>query len=242
MTENIVASSLSVISANLGTVTAGEIITNFFRGDSLNAAIKKRGKTIFSDGQFKSTFEYVQVSNNVVLGKGDLILDENGFMIRDLSNKNEALRSVAYNPEGIFMTDVNADFGVVALKYQDLMMVPSTQLQPAMNHSIYSTSETNLPTASRQGRSVTLSGAFKNNGSLNSSNDEITMGYLPDWARPSKPYNQVNQGSGMNRFSLMIRPDGSINWGRYGTSSYATVPAGSWLNISCTFQAGDLGG
>ena len=83
--ENIAANSLSAISANLGTITAGEILISFFRGDSISKAIKKRGTTTISDGQFKSSFDYVQVTNNTILGKGDVVLDENGFMIRDLT-------------------------------------------------------------------------------------------------------------------------------------------------------------
>ena len=237
--ENIVANSLSAISANLGTITAGEILTSFFRGDSISSANKKRGTTTISDGQFKSSFDYVQVTNNTILGKGDVVLDENGFMIRDLTTSKEVLRSVAYNPEGIFMTDANENFGTVALKYKDLMTIPETLLQASQAWSIYGDSPMNKPTAKRELGKVTLSGAFRNDVKINASTVDVPMGILPQWAIPESNQSFVCQGSGVNRYFMVVRTNGTVNMARYGSASLSDVPVGSWLNISAVYSAKD---
>lgn len=237
--ENIVANSLSAISANLGTITAGEILTSFFRGDSISSAIKKRGTTTISNGQFKSSFDYVQVTNNTILGKGDVVLDENGFMVRDLTASGEVLRSTAYNPEGVFMFDANINFGTVNLKYQDLMSIEPTRLQAEMGFKIYGTSDSSEPAASRDGRMVTLTGAFTNLSSIRSSTTKLVMGYVPEWAKPKRRHITRATGSGFNSYSLEISDEGAIEFSRYGTDGM-NIPAGSWFGISTVYSAADI--
>ncbi|UDM75061.1 collagen-like protein [Vagococcus fluvialis] len=238
--ENIIANSLSAISANLGTITAGEILTSFFRGDSISSAIKKRGTTIISDGQFKSSFDYVQVTNNTILGKGDVTLDENGFMVRDLTTSDETMRSTSYTPEGIFMTDDNLSFGTVALKYQDLMTLPDVQVTASQGFEAYSLSGNNQPVASRQGRYVELTGAMKNIVDLAQA-ATARIGTLPVGYRPMKEINRIVQGTGASIFLLTVKPNGDVFLERYRDhTGYRICYAGSWLNIACGYVAGDI--
>ena len=46
----------------------------------------------------------------------------------------------------------------------------------------------------------------------------------------------VQQGSGLNRFSLEIDYNTrTVNIDRYGTTSAIDVPAGQWLNVACSY-------
>ena len=126
------------------------------------------------------------------------------------------------------------------LSAEDTVKAPQTQLSAASGFSAYSTGSTNRPTAERTGRLVQLSGAFKNNAARTFNATEVTMGTLPEWAIPSADINFVVQGSGMNRFMLIIKTNGTIQIARYGTTGYAEAAAGSWLNIACTYTASDM--
>lgn len=99
-----------------------------------------------------------------------------------------------------------------------------------------------VPTAIRQGRTVTIYGAVKNKysfGRVNSSGKPergIFRVLPPDMRPPMKVYS-LEQGSGYSMFLLQIDTNGemSIIRGRMGGSEY-TFPAGSWFNIHCTYN------
>ena len=93
-----------------------------------------------------------------------------------------------------------------------------------------------VPTAIRQGRTVTIYGAVKNKYTINASIENIFR-VLPVDMRPMADLNFVEQGSGNGIYMLRIKPNGemSINRGRMGASNY-NFPAGSWFNINCTFN------
>lgn len=126
------------------------------------------------------------------------------------------------------------------LSAEDTVKAPQTQLSAASGFSAYSTGSPNRPTAERTGRLVQLSGAFKNNAARTFNATEVTMGTIPEWAIPSADINFVVQGSGMNRFMLIIKTNGTIQIARYGTTGYTEAAAGSWLNIACTYTASDM--
>lgn len=93
-----------------------------------------------------------------------------------------------------------------------------------------------VPTAIRQGRTVTIYGAVKNKYSMNVAYKNIFR-VLPIDMRPPMTVGVLEQGSGNGIYLLQIDPNGkmSINRGRMGGSNY-NFPAGSWFNIFCTYN------
>lgn len=67
----------------------------------------------------------------------------------------------------------------------------------------------------------------------------FTVGTLAPEFRPSKaPVRRVQQGSGINKFLLLINTDGTVKIGRYGTSSYVDPQDNCWLNMNMTYLVG----
>lgn len=246
--DNIVTTTLSAITANLGNVTAGTltgttIISSFQRDLWSGSAQAKKGQIQIENGYIDLDYDLIQKSNSTVLSKGGYTLDENGLIIFTNDVEGGILKNTQYADDGIYMTDVNLrQYGTGKLSFQDLVKKDATGCSPASGYSQYSTSTTsaNYPSATRIGRIVNLSGAFTNNGSVTSSATEIIMGYVPEFARPATDQRFVVQGSSMNRFLLVITAAGEIMHARYGTSGYETIPAGAWLNISCVYAAADM--
>lgn len=65
----------------------------------------------------------------------------------------------------------------------------------------------------------------------------VAMFKLPDKIDvPMENIRFVQQGSGLNRFSLEIDYNTrTVNIERYGTTSAIDVPAGQWLNVACSY-------
>ena len=64
---------------------------------------------------------------------------------------------------------------------------------------------------------------------------------LPDEIEaPMEDIRFIQQGSGLNRFSLVIGYNTrTVNIERYGTTSAIDVPANRWLNVTCSYMVGD---
>ena len=65
----------------------------------------------------------------------------------------------------------------------------------------------------------------------------VEMFKLPDEIEvPMEDIRFVQQGSGINRFSLSIDYNArTVNIERYGTTSLIDVPANQWLNVTCSY-------
>ena len=65
----------------------------------------------------------------------------------------------------------------------------------------------------------------------------VEMFKLPDEIEvPMENIHFVQQGSGINRFSLSIDYNArTVNIERYGTTSLIDVPANQWLNVTCSY-------
>lgn len=114
-----------------------------------------------------------------------------------------------------------------------------TELDAAYGWQKYASGigDASSPRAVRKGNTVWLTGAFSNKYT-NPSGKVSTMGYVPEWARPSgaKIVRRRNQGSGMNTYLLEVTPKGEVNISRYGRANdYADCGAGSWLLIDCCY-------
>lgn len=164
------------------------------------------------------------------------VIDNNGI---DVGNPSY---SAIYGGEGItiYNAQLSPTYGRVKLEFQDLMSMPPTLIPASSGWTQYATARSNAPMASRQGRVVQLSGAFKNNGIV-APGDGATMGLLPVWARPSRDVNTISQASYNNRYLLTIKANGEISMSRHSADGTdLKVGAGSWLNIAITYAAGDL--
>lgn len=250
--DNIVTTTLSAITANLGNITAGNIsgvtisgskfINNFSYNPNPNGSLLRSGTTTIENGKWLT--EYQQDSS-----KGSGIIDFTGTAMLNDEAVQFSRTMVAGSGENSFAQfsalGLTMNYGTIGgtLRYQDLVVYEATGLSPASGFAQYNTSPSSsaYPTARRQGRIVQLAGAFKNNSSIPGSATERTMGTLPVWARPAQTCNFVVQGSGMNRYLLTITTSGNINCSRYGTGDqYGNMVAESWLNISCLYSAQDM--
>ena len=246
--DNIVTTTLSAISANLGNITAGNIsgvlisgseFQNPFSnepidggdgstGSNASGIATLKGKLSF-DGEIDTSHKFATEYGPVRLG--------GTVRLKTASPTTDPALMWWLNPYGLTLR-VNGVGGT--LRYQDLLAYTDTLLSPNSGFSQYTTSGDNAPIVSRVGRIVQLSGAFKNNNEL-PINADMVMGVLPEWARPSRLVIQRQQASYNNTFLLTIKTDGTINMSRHAAgASNVTVPSGSWLNIATMFSAKDF--
>lgn len=139
----------------------------------------------------------------------------------------------------------------MTLEAQDIIKAPAvapSETNPS-KFVAYATSGSNAPLVSRTGRLVQLSGAMKSVIVISADKAETyyAMFTLPTWARPARAVNQICQASGHNIYLMIINTDGVVQMGRYrgwvsGSNSYEYKDciAGAWLNVACTYSAGDL--
>lgn len=203
-----------------------------------------RGTTTIKDARVVIDAESYQEGMTLFNQRFEFSPTVGGLYMEERSPKSSLPNQwILLTPHGLSMQDkliTSSSDWTMQLTAQDLISAPATRLTAASGYSIYAETGDSEPLGRRNGRGVMLSGAFKNNASVSSSASTLIMGYLPVWLRPAERITFISQGSGMNKFMLMLTPNGEIRWSRYGVDSMITVPAGAWLNISCTYTAGDL--
>lgn len=259
--DNIVTTTLSAITANLGNITAGNISGVTISGSKFinefsyqpyptNSSIFVFGTTTIENGRWNT--EYRQEGN-----KGIGIVDHTGTAILDPTGVQFSQTMVASNGENSFAKfnalELTMNYGGRGgtLTYNDLYSLPKTGIPSASGWSQYNTSESseNFPSATRQGRMVQLSGAFKNNAVKAAGTENDVMGTLPLGYRPTADCNFICQGTGSNIYLLTVKSNGQLTFSRYrgdtGASNnyrfdYKECGANSWLNIACTFAAADV--
>lgn len=246
--DNIVTTTLSAISANLGNIVAGNIsgvlisgseFQNPFSNEPIDGGDGSTGSTASGIATLKGKLSFdgeIDTSHKFATEYGPVRLGGTVRLKTASPTTNPALMWWL-NPYGLTLR-VNGVGGT--LRYQDLLAYTDTLLSPNSGFSQYTTSGDNAPIVSRVGRIVQLSGAFKNNNEL-PINADMVMGVLPEWARPSRLVIQRQQASYNNTFLLTIKTDGTINMSRHAAgASNVTVPSGSWLNIAAMFSAKDF--
>lgn len=96
-------------------------------------------------------------------------------------------------------------------------------------------------TLQRCGKIITISGVASVNSAMAIGVSEQQIGTIPEGYRPSVEIRAVMQGSGINRWLIVLYPNGTLSAGRYGISSYETLSAqtsssaGTWLPFSLTY-------
>ena len=240
--DNIVTTTLSAISANLGNITAGNIsgvlisgseFQNPFSNEPIDGGDGSTGSTASGIATLKGKLSFdgeIDTSHKFATEYGPVRLGGT-VRLKTASSTTDPALMWWLNPYGLTLR-VNVVVGT--LRYQDLLAYTDTLLSPNSGFSQYA------PIVSRVGRIVQLSGAFKNNNEL-PINADMVMGVLPEWARPSRLVIQRQQASYNNTFLLTIKTDGTINMSRHAAgASNVTVPSGSWLNIAAMFSAKDF--
>lgn len=243
--DNIVTTTLSAITANLGNITAGNIsgvlisgseFQNPFSNEPIDGGDGATGSTASGKAILKGKLSFdgeIDTSHKFSTEYGPARLG-GAVRLKTASPTADPALMWWLNPYGLTLR-VEGVGGT--LRYQDLIKFPqriidnvSTGFEP------YATSigSTSTPTCERSMRSVQLSGAFKNTVAFSG---EKKMATLPVGYRPSAIVSNRCQGSGNNTHYVSVYPDGSIYSDRY---TAGTVPLGSWLKIDISFLAGDV--
>lgn len=83
---------------------------------------------------------------------------------------------------------------------------------------------------------VTITGAVTPTTAFTSTTTDVKIASgIQTYFRPATSMTFVCQGSGMYRWLLTIKSDGSLYMSRYGASTYAEVAVGAWLTFTVTY-------
>ena len=254
--ENIVADNLVVKDGRFEKLVGAELesgtITNsfdFWDGSlvpNTSAQMWRRGKTTIKNAEVTTLWEDYNKSTGAKVKEGGVIHDSDGtsVYINDPSNFNQ---TASYRSSGILLRDSRVPSNVSGsfLSYNDLLIYPATPIPAASGWSAYATSGANQPMAVRYGRSVRLTGAFKNNTTLPNTNESYKIGTLPIGLRPSTQEKWLAKGAGTTIFQITVDTNGDIlvNY-RLGwtgsTFGYLTNNSGDIFNIAGGFAAADI--
>ncbi|TXW62236.1 hypothetical protein [Enterococcus gallinarum] len=254
--ENIVADNLVVKDGRFEKLVGAELesgtITNsfdFWDGSlvpNTSAQMWRRGKTTIKNAEVTTLWEDYNKSTGAKVKEGGVIHDSDGtsVYINDPSNFNQ---TASYRSSGILLRDSRVPSNVSGsfLSYNDLLIYPATLIPAASGWSAYATSGANQPMAVRYGRSVRLTGAFKNNTTLPNTNETYKIGTLPVGLRPSTQEKWLAKGAGTTIFQITVDTNGDIfvNY-RLGwtgsTFGYLTNNSGDIFNIAGGFAAADI--
>ncbi|ROY68047.1 hypothetical protein EGX24_17090, partial [Enterococcus gallinarum] len=217
--ENIVADNLVVKDGRFEKLVGAELesgtITNsfdFWDGSlvpNTSAQMWRRGKTTIRNAEVTTLWEDYNKSTGAKVKEGGVIHDSDGtsVYINDPSNFNQ---TASYRSSGILLRDSRVPSNVSGsfLSYNDLLIYPATPIPAASGWSAYATSGANQPMAVRYGRSVRLTGAFKNNTTLPNTNKTYKIGTLPVGLRPSTQEKWLAKGAGTTIFQITVDTNG----------------------------------
>ncbi|MBW5474375.1 hypothetical protein [Enterococcus gallinarum] len=256
--ENIVADNLVVKDGRFEKLVGAELesgtITNsfdFWDGSlvpNTSAQMWRRGKTTIKNAEVTTLWEDYNKSTGVKVKEGGVIHDSDGtsVYINDPSNFNQ---TASYRSSGILLRDSRVPSNVSGsfLTYNDLLIYPATAIPPASGWAAYSTSPSNAnyPAATRNGRNVQLTGAFKNNTALTDANTTYVIGILPVGLRPAAATKYIQKSNGNVIFMVTINTNGEIaidyRLGWAGSAyGFVSSNAGSIFNIAGSFVAADI--
>ncbi|WP_213356736.1 hypothetical protein [Enterococcus casseliflavus] len=222
-------------------VNTFDVWTGFYVNDT--DQLWRKGTTSVANSEVAIDYQSYNKATGAIIETGSTVSGVGGNSTLIATPQGTIKRSADFTVNGIELIDDRASGTNTAarMKYSDLIEVATLSITAASGWSQYAASGISHPTASRTGRMVQLSGAFKPNSDIAGSADQVTMSSrLPLWARPKEEITVVQQGSGMNRYRLVVTTDGYITMSRYGTSSYATAVKDAYLNISVAFAGADI--
>lgn len=98
--------------------------------------------------------------------------------------------------------------------------------------TVYNNDESSKPQYRKIGKVVEIIGVV----TPTSSTSEDTIFTLPIGFRPKTFYSAIMQGSGNNKWQLIVRETGIVSFGRYGTTSTINASPGTWLPFQAIFM------
>lgn len=93
-----------------------------------------------------------------------------------------------------------------------------------------------LPRYKRCGDIVYLEGEVSPSASITGSTNQYTICTLPEDCRPSRKVCQLCQGTGVNKWLLVVNTNGKVTFSRYGTNALANATTRVWLPFSVSFM------
>lgn len=245
--------TLNIINLNAVKITGSEITGTEIAGSTIistfdeelvpGSPVKRRGTLKLDKGILASDFEYYNINKpSLVTAKGNVKVSGDGLQTSMYDAQGKLTSGSQYSDVGISINKPSMPYGSVNLRYNDLIAIPETAFTSSMYESgfaEYSSADNRQPRYSRDGRMVQITGVIRNNIIVNSGAPTVKMATLPKGVRPKSEVGFVLQGSGMNRFMLTVRPDGTLGFSRYGITAYTDVPVGTFITVTCIYVAGD---
>lgn len=90
------------------------------------------------------------------------------------------------------------------------------------------------PVYKKVGKMVQVTGAVTPTAEI-AANQTTKIATLPVGFRPSHDVNVLCQGSGMNKWLVVVQPSGAVNVERYGTTTNSAIPLNAWLPFNVTY-------
>lgn len=227
-------------------INGGEFNNAFTENVGVNATLT--GNTTIQRGLVETQYTINNTDTGAFLSSGRQTW--NGVNIESVQNGADGLAAASstFGATGIdiYNKEHHSQFGMVHLGYQDLMTLPKKDIvEFSADFAPYSVGQE--PSAERYMRTVQLYGAFTNKNKIpaNVGHQPLYMGTLPLGYRPSGTVRFLVPGSGVTHYVLQINDNGRMymyNMGGWSGSSYTIVDVapGSWLNVQCSFIAGNI--
>ena len=244
--EELIGKIITGAEINGSVINGGEFNNNFTKQIGVNSTLT--GNTTIQQGIIETQYDIKDSTTGALLSSGRQTW--NGVNVESVQNGADGLpaASSTFGATGIdiYNKELQSQFGMVHLGYQDLMTLPKKEIIE-YSPDFESYAQGQEPSAERYMRTVQLYGAFTNKKKIpaNVGHEPLYMGTLPTGYRPSGTVRFVVAGSGVTRYVLQINANGRMymyNMGGWNGSSYTIVDVnpGSWLNVQCNFIAGNI--
>lgn len=246
------AGVINVINLNASNITSGtlsglKVESPYDVPIASGATSNRRGSLSMTDGYLRNVYQTYVRSTGAVTGNGELTLTHEALtaVSRTGAGTTTFDNSMQLHAFGLTLQNSSGQGGT--LSFQDLYSQATTSLMPASGWSQYSNDPNNgnHPTVTRQGRLVTLAGAFSNNNQLPADNNSYTMTTIPVGFRPAQLVKWLAKGSGTSIFMITVESNGTlyINY-RLGSASggfgYVVNASGNLFNIAGSYSAADI--
>lgn len=159
-----------------------------------------------------------------------------GKKLWSLLKKAGQIVGIAFGKIAELENVLDVDF-VIRARQGIIVDSPWVDLTIADGFALYGDAVANQPKCKITGNVVTVMGILAPETEFTSSSTGVNIaGGIPEKMRPSVNLQFVCHGSAMNRWCCSITKGGNVTISRYGTSTAATVSAGTWLPFCVTYQ------
>lgn len=188
----------------------------------------------------------VRIAETYVRILGDLNIEGkisiSGLPIRKATNADTLMvdNNFVVNNDGAFAGDLTVT-GNISIqgegdfkKNGEVMFYDSGWIYAELTSqfTVYNNDESSKPQYRKIGKVVEIIGIV----TPTSSTSEDTIFTLPIGFRPKTFYSAIMQGSGNNKWQLIVRETGIVSFGRYGTTSTINASPGTWLPFQAIFM------